>query len=255
MSASELHLIKVPLRADKLNAIAARRGLRARHLDEGYLVHCVLTELWQEFSPAPFMLKGRGRAVDVWGYSPVAADALVTRAVEFGDPQLLAAFDGIDSISSKIMPRFPVGRLVGFLTRVCPVVRLAKNSNGHKAGAEMDAYVAKLFATDDRRPSREEVYTSWFRDRLGDATTSGVEIVRLAISGMNRRRLLRRTQGVKREAHLLERPDVHIEGDLKIVDPEAWLRTLARGVGRHKAFGFGAILVVPPGTTHSVPHT
>lgn len=247
-----LHLVKVPLRADKLVSIANRRHIRIRDLDDGYLVHCLLTELWQTNAPAPFVLRGGGRTLDVWGYSRAAAPELIEHARGFGDPSILNALDSVEAISSKAMPRFDKGRRIGFLARVCPVARLSKATNGHRAGAEVDVFLAKCFAAGPTASmSREAVYREWFTNRLGDRASTGVQVDRVSIAAIARTRLIRRTQGNAREAKPLERPDVRVEGDLTIDDGDAFLRFLAHGVGRHRAFGFGALIVVSSGTSHA----
>jgi CRISPR system Cascade subunit CasE len=43
---------------------------------------------------------------------------------------------------------------------------------------------------------------------------------------------------------------VKFDGDLIVADGERLLDFLARGVGRHRAFGFGAVMLVPPGTPY-----
>lgn len=252
MSEQTLHLVKVPLRADRLASIAKRRQIRARDLDDGYLVHCLLTELWQANAPAPFVLRGSGRTLDVWGYTSAPAAELVEHARAFGDPTMLDALDGIETISSKVVPRFDKGRRIGFLARVCPVARLSKATNGHRAGAEVDVFLAKCFAAGPTTSlSREAVYRAWFIDRLNDVASTGVLVERVSVAAIARIRLVRRTQGNTRVANSIERPDVRIEGDLIIEDGGAFLRFLAHGVGRHRTFGFGALIVVPPGTSHA----
>lgn len=247
-----LHLVKVPLRPDKLVAVAKRRGIRVRDLDDGYLVHCLLTELWQDDAPAPFVLRGNGRTLDAWGYSRADAKALVDHARAFGDPTTVDTLDGIDAVASKEVPTLEKGRRVGFLARVCPVARLSKATNGHRAGAEVDVFLSKCFsATPDARLSREAVYCEWFSDRVSDVAATGARVSHVRVAGMARTRIVRRTHGSTREAKALERPDVHMEGDLIIEDGAAFIGFLARGVGRHRAFGFGALMVVPPGTSQS----
>lgn len=251
MSEQTLHLVKVPLRADKLVAIAKRRQIRIRDLDDGYLVHCLLAEIWQAQAPAPFVLRGNGRTLDVWGYSRADASELIEHARAFGDPSILDALDGVGTICSKAMPHLERGRGVGFLARVCPVARLAKSKNGHRAGAEVDVFLSRCFAVGgDVAVSREAVYREWFAARLEDTAATGARLARVTVAGITRTRIVRRTQGAARQARVLERPDVHLEGDLLIEDGEAFLRFLAHGIGRHRAFGFGALIVVPPGTTH-----
>lgn len=247
-----LHLVKVPLRPDKFMAVARRRGLPVRDLDNGYLCHCMLRELWQDRAPVPFVVRGRGRTLDIWGYSRVDAAHLIDHARAFGDPSLLAAIPDIEMVVSKPMPRFETGRRLGFLLRACPIVRLTGGTNGHRAGAEVDAFLARCFAAGKEAVvSREDVYRDWLTAKLDQAATTGVTVGKVRIAAISRERLVRRTQGDERRASRIERPDVRFEGDLSVVDGERFNEWLAHGVGRHRAFGFGALILVPPGTTHT----
>lgn len=248
-----IHLVKVPLHAEKLVAVARHRGLPLRDLDDGYLGHVIMRELWQERAPTPFVVRGSGRTLDAWGYSRSDASALIDHAAAFGDPSLLAAIADLKAIASKPMPRFERGRRLGFSVRACPIVRLAGARNGHRAGAEVDAFLARCFAVGERvGVSREDVYRDWLTKTLGREAVSGVTVPRVSIAGMSRERLVRRTHGQVRNTSRLERPDVHFEGDLIVVDGERLLAYLAHGVGRHRAFGFGALMLAPPG---SAAHT
>ena len=247
-----LHLVKVPLRPDKLVAIARSRSIPVRDLDDGYLCHCVMRELWQEKAPAPFVLRPNGRTIDVWGYSESGARELVEHARAFGDPSLLTALASLDSVASKEMPLFEAGRRVGFLLRVCPVVRLAQATHDHAVGTEVDAFLAKCFsAGKDMSVSREEVYREWISTRVNRPESTGVRLDTVHVAAMARERLVRRTQGHDRKARHLVRPDIRFEGDLVVIDGARFHQWLAHGVGRHRAFGFGALILVPPGTTHS----
>lgn len=251
MAERPLHLVRVPLRVEKLMAIARRRGIALRDLDDGYLVHCVLRELWQEHAPVPFVLRGRGRVIDAWGYSTADAAALTEHARAFGDPALVEAIAGPGEIASKEMPNLPAGRRVGFLLRACPIVRLAKAHGGHRAGAEVDAFLARCFQVgSEEAVSRDEVYRAWLKTRLENPEKSGVRVERIALAGFARERLVRRTQGESRQARRLERADARFEGELTVVDGGRFLDLLAHGVGRHRGFGFGALLVVAPGTPY-----
>lgn len=251
MAEEPLHLMRVPLRAERLVALAKRRHISIRNLDDGYLAHCLLTELWQSHAPAPFVLRGGARSLDVWGYARSDAPTLVEHARAFGDPGIVQAIDDLNAISSRPMPIFERGRRVGFLLRACPVARLANVGNGHHAGAEVDVFLAKsLSAASNGSVTREHVYGQWLNERLADTGTCGARIDQVRIAALSRARLVRRTQGDDRRAKTLERPDVRFEGDLIVEDGETFLSFLARGVGRHKAFGFGAMMIVPPNTTY-----
>ena len=242
-----LHLVKIPLRPDRLIAIARSRALPLRNLDDGYLCHCVMREMWQRRAPAPFVLRRNGRTLDVWGYTGSDARALVDHARAFGDPSLLAAIADLDHVASKPMPLFDVGRRLGFLLRACPVVRLARATDGHKVGAEVDAFLARCFTVGrEVAVSREQVYREWIIAKVNQPEMTGVAVDGVRVSAMSRERLVRRTQGSERKARHLERPDVRFEGELVVVDGQRFHEWLAHGVGRHRAFGFGALILVPP---------
>jgi CRISPR system Cascade subunit CasE len=250
--ADPLYLVRIPLRPDKLVGLARSRALPLRDVDEGYLCHCVMRELWQERAPAPFVIRPCGGTLDIWGYSSGDARSLVEHARAFGDPSLVAAIGELDGIASKEMPAFQIGRRLGFLLRACPVVRLAQCRDGDAAGAEVDAYLARCFAIGkDVEVSREQVYRDWLTARVHQMST-GAALERVRVTGFSREQLIRRTQGSERRARRLERPDVRFEGDMVVVDGERFREWVAHGVGRHRAFGFGAIILVPLRTTHAV---
>jgi CRISPR system Cascade subunit CasE len=240
-----IYLVKVPLRAHKLVAFARSRGLPVREFDDGYVAHTLMRELWQERAPAPFALRGQGNVLEAWGYAPVDASAL-SRGV---DASREAAVVGtLGRIESREMPRIGRGRRVGFVVRACPVVRLASARSGHRAGAEVDAFLARCFAVPkDVLLSREAVYREWMERTLSRPET-GVGPQRVGVAAMSRARLLRRTHGPGRASRTVERPDVTFEGDMVVEDGGLLLKYLAHGVGRHRAFGFGALMLAPAGT-------
>jgi CRISPR system Cascade subunit CasE len=247
---NQLHLVKIPLRPEKLVAVARQRGLPLCDLDDGYLSHCVLREIWQERAPSPFVVRDHGRALDLWGYTEATSSDLVDHARAFGDPALLSVITDLDLIATKPMPRFDEGRRLGFRLRACPIVRLARAVNGHQCGAEVDAFLARCFIVgSDVAVNREQVYRDWLTTRLNCPDVTGVRGSGVRIAGMKRGRVVRRTHagpGKPREAHRLERPDVHFEGELIVVNSERFGEWLGHGVGRHRAFGFGAVILVPP---------
>ena len=246
-----LHLVKVPLRADRLAAVARQRNLPLAVADDGYVIHCVLRGLWAARAPSPFVVRTRGRVLEAWGYSSATADELIEHAQAFADPTLAGVIASTGDIASREMPTFPRGRRIGFVLRACPVARLASPRQGHRAGAEIDVFLARSFAAGAAVSlSRSEVYSDWLHARLATAEKTGVTVEQVRLAGFGRERLVRRTQGTARKPHRLERPDVKFEGNLLIEDGDRFLQFLSHGIGRHRAFGFGALLVVPPGTSY-----
>jgi CRISPR system Cascade subunit CasE len=96
--------------------------------------------------------------------------------------------------------------------------------------------------------SREDVYREWLTRTMSRPSVTGVSVVRAGVAAMSRGRLVRRTHERARETHRLERPDVRFEGEMVVEDGERLLGYLGHGVGRHRAFGFGALMLTPPGT-------
>lgn len=250
--ADAVHLVKVPLSAAKVAALVRARGLPARDLDEGYLCHWVLREVFGDLAPAPFVLRGQGRVIEAWGYSSSGHEGLIDHARAFADPSVLALIPDLRAVHSRPMPVFEAGRRVGFHLRACPVVRLSRALNGHRAGAEVDAFLAHCFKVGpDVVADREAVYRDWLTTRFGKPGDSGAAVESVRVAGMSRERLLRRMQDRTRTPKRLERTDVRFEGTLVVSDGERLLGLLRRGVGRHRAFGFGALMIVPPGQPYS----
>jgi CRISPR system Cascade subunit CasE len=245
-----VHLLRIPLDPANLYRVAASRGISGRTLDSGYFAHCITREIWQERAPAPFVLRGNGRRLDIWGYSCSSAEELLSHLEAFADPLLCKAIGDRHELSSRKMPIFKEGQRIGFQLRACPVVRLSKASYGHNAGSELDAYKHHVLQLGTPEIDREEVYRRWLIRRLNATDLTGVTVNNVKIAGFSSEALVRRTQGETREAVRLLRPDVHFEGEITVQKGEVFNDLLIHGVGRHKAFGFGALIVVPPGSAH-----
>jgi CRISPR system Cascade subunit CasE len=96
-------------------------------------------------------------------------------------------------------------------------------------------------------PSREALYLEWLSRAFGRDSAASLEAARLA--GYRSIHVLRRPlRGAARSVALIEGPDATLEGSLRVGDPAAFAAMLARGVGRHAAFGFGMLLLAPPGS-------
>ena len=100
--------------------------------------------------------------------------------------------------------------------------------------------------------SRGEVYLKW----LGQRLAPGAELERATLEAFRLTRVLRRdgnralvqipspSETMKGAAG---HPDATVAGTLIVRDTEAFAALLARGVGRHRAFGFGMLLLRPAG--------
>ncbi|MBI4701173.1 MAG: type I-E CRISPR-associated protein Cas6/Cse3/CasE [Deltaproteobacteria bacterium] len=247
MEADALHLLRMGIRWDALMALGKRRHLPLHTVDEGYLVHCFLAELWKQQSPRPFRVRQnerKNRFAEVWAYSRRSHDVLADDARLYADPQILDAVDW-GNVHSKPMPSVPVGKTVGFELRACPVVRNRRGDDGNKE-REVDAWLARCHAVDGDEPvDREQVYREWLQKQI-EQRGGGAMLGALRLVAFKRDRLLRREHGGERTSRQLERPGAHFEGTLTVQDSAAVMGLLSRGIGRHRAFGFGMLVLVPP---------
>lgn len=239
-----LHMLQLGLRTDGVLELARRRRLRLRDVDLGYGVHCALRELFGESSPQPFSIGPEpSRYLTVLGYCRQPYDALRQHADDFADPWLHGLVDW-SSGASKAMPASFTGRRLCFETRVTPVVRASRGAGVEREGTEVDAFLhACARAGDGVDVSREDVYRDWF---LARANGQGALVRSVRVDGFTLAKFTRRDHGEERKSRSLVRPDVTVSGELTVEDDVAFRRWLARGVGRHRAFGFGMLLLRPP---------
>lgn len=252
MPDQELHLIRLDIDAARLARLGAAMRLPPAQSDLGFLAHSMLAGLFGEGTLQPFqVLDETARWVPLLAYSARGGVALREHADTYAEPAPHAACDW-EGFAAKPVPHLAAGFRLGFDLRACPVVRLAAQlevtdregkPRVYRAGHEIDAWVhARFMAHSREEVDRETAYGAWLRDRLGAAAE--VESVRLHT--FRRLRLVRRDHSSERRAAVLERPEAVLRGTLAVRDAAAFRRLLARGVGRHCAFGFGMLLLRPP---------
>jgi len=262
---SELHLVHLPISSLALGTWAAvrRYGMASwknkkkqrviSRFDEGRALHHLLTELFGKRAIHPFRAfwAADERHLEVYGYSSCDAPSLVRIAQEVGLPDALAVCE-MGGIRSKQMPsNWNVGRRIGFETRVRPVSRLkwklpCRDNTTVERGAEIDTFLVEAMrrfpnpATSENSMrqagrTREAVYTDWLAARLGSVAQLCPGI---RMSSFSRSR-------VARTGNSPEGPDAILRGELVIKDPADFAEVLAKGVGRHKAYGYGMLLLRP----------
>jgi CRISPR system Cascade subunit CasE len=253
-----LHLVRMDLDGRALFTFARKQGLALHDTDLGYLVHAWQAAVFGDEAPAPFALgddprrpalrdEARSpadlRRLTVLGYSARDDAALRTHVDAFClDPQARAACDW-QTFASKPMPDvWVVGRRLGFVVRVCPVVRGSRGGGRRDEGAEVDAFLAACDgAAADAGLRREPVYREWLGRQF---EARGARLVHAELSRFALARLARRNHGEGRRL-VLTRPDATLLGEIEVTDPAQFRALLARGVGRHRAFGFGMLLLRP----------
>lgn len=241
-----LHLVELPLDLRALHLWAGKR-LAAREVDEGLALHHLLGEAFGPAVLQPFrlMVAPRARSGTIYGYAAQDSAALRVMAQASLTPDLAATLS-LDRLRSIPRPAsiWQPGQRIGFDLRFRPVVRLAsvltgKDDSGTEIGfakgAEVDAFLAAVLRGQDQ--CREEVYLNWCADRLGPIAALDRSTTRLAHFQRSR---------IQRNGRRLEGPDAVLHGTLTIADPTGFAELLAKGLGRHRSYGYGMLLLRPP---------
>jgi CRISPR system Cascade subunit CasE len=243
-----LHLLRFDPDVARVAAWFAAEGLTPRDQeDEGYGWHALFTAAFgRDVAPKPFrVLARRGRSTQVLAYAPADAAALRARAFDFADPKVMAALC-VETLASKLMPTFVEGRRLGFSARLRPTVRTDREGNRAKS-RELDVFVAaKLAVMPGQTLDKSSVYIEWARNRLDQA---GVDVESLRIDGLESSDVVRRGRDRANGSRPLTRIHGHavtVAGTFRIADADSFAVLLARGLGRHRAFGYGMLLLSPP---------
>lgn len=254
-------MVYVPLDARALGRWAGRRGLvRGGVFDEGYAFHVLLSAVFGKSVLQPFRVfrPSRGGKATLYAYTSQDQGALRRSAEVVAPPDCLDVLD-VGNLLTKPMPvRFEAGQRLGFHIRVRPVRRLGHELLDSQSGAmlqkgrEVDAFRLELLhrwpegwrdptrAAAGADISRESVYTTWLAERLAGAADIDTDECRLAA--------FTRSRTVRGNRLGPEGPDAVLHGDCIIRDSDEFSKRLRRGVGRHKAYGYGMLLLRPPGT-------
>lgn len=230
---SPLHLVRIPVHAPRLLRFGHERGITQEDETLGYTLHAWFAALFGEQAPKPFRyLERRG---EVLGYARSAGSALLEHAQTYAEPLAWQALDAA-GVASKPMPTtWREGQRLHLEVLACPTSRVEDD--------EKDVYLRTLDRLGDGAPPRAEVYRQWFTAQCGDC----VQFDSLDLLGMqSRARLLRRDRSGGNRLRGVERPQALFGGNAVIRDGERFAALLARGIGRHRAFGSGMVLLSPP---------
>lgn len=241
-----LHLLRLdPDQHQAARWFAAEKLNPRRDEEDGYGWHALLSAVFgKDHAPKPFrLLHRRGRPPQLLAYTQDAPAGLEEAARAFADPLALAAA-GLagERLQSRPMPDFAAGRRLGFTVHLRPTIRVDRDGDRRRS-AEIDAFVAAIRAAEAAGaspPPRAEVYAGWARAKL---EAGGAAVVDLALDGHERAKVARR--GRDRRLLSVNGHSAEAKGVLQVTDPALFAATLARGLGRHRAFGYGMLLLSP----------
>ena len=258
---TKIHMISTTINLAALRETMARQGISN---DEGLALHHFLSETFGKGMIQPFrMMPGRKNAptASLYGYSVQSKDELKETSDICAFPEMNEIL-GLDVMKSKIMPTiFNPGKRLGFDVRIKPMRRLAssivtesrevrhgkpkgKSTKTFPAGSEVDAFLLERMRlnpkSDDTMttefPSREQVYLTWLAHRFRNAGDIESKICRMARY---------KNESISRGSKKLAGPDVTIHGEFIVKDSERLNDLIARGIGRHMAYGYGMLLLRP----------
>lgn len=247
------HMIRADIDTRAFFRWAGSRGMVSRNaFDPGFAMHCLLTESFGAAAPKPFRIiipRDRDRRPGTfYGYAAFDADELRAAAQTFACPlqsQILPA----SSIASKAMPTsWQAGQRLGFEVLIRPVVRRSRGAE--RAGIEQDALFQRQADPHSKTTSRpgdsmrkrEEVYRDWLSERLSGR---GARLEEAVLRSFQRVRVVR-----KLRAHASEGPDAVMQGAVTVTEPRQFADLIEHGVGRHRAYGYGMLLLRPARTAH-----
>lgn len=223
-----------------LAAWAVRNKVLSPDGDYGYALHSLLSGAFGEQAPKPFRYMGTRQGL--LAYTSEKLETLRLNA-SLAPPDVARAL-GLDELDGRPFPdTWKEGQLLGFEVRVRPVIRA-------KDGRERDAF---LHAADVVPSSKDEgiaergaVYHDWLVKQF--SVENAAQLIQARMESFRLIRVLRRENiraDGKRKIHSVTGPDTLFKGQLQVGNPVAFARLLARGVGRHRAFGFGMLLLKP----------
>jgi CRISPR system Cascade subunit CasE len=157
------------------------------------------------------------------------------------------------SLASALMPATLEARSMPMAWRTGQELDVQVRVRRAKGGKEVDAFV--LTQPSNENPgdasgrsiaARETAYADWLGHQM--SREGACELVIAQMVAFKRTRLLTRPKvEEKRTSAVSEGPDATMHARLRIKDPDTFVALLKRGIGRHRGFGFGMMLLAPPG--------
>ena len=238
--ATAIHLVRAKISMPALECWAQERGwIRDGVFDTGRALHHMLGETFGPGLLGPFrlMVSPNRTTANLYGYCKLDARALREAAQLYAAPEQMRIMP-TEHLASKPMPmHWHATQRLGFDLQVRPVRRTdAPLGKSIKKGAEIDTFALERRRGHQR--TREDVYLDWLAGKISTAATLERETCRLA--RFRQRRIIRaRHKGI-------QGPDATLHGTLTITDPIAFGELLKHGVGRHRTYGYGMLLLRPP---------
>ena len=233
-----LRMVRGEVQGQELQRWMGSRRLR----DIDHAMHCLLVESFGSLAPKPFRLimNRDGLKGIFYGYGTADCEFLRESAAICADP-LQTRILPPESLQDKTMPTsWTSDKRLGFEVRIRPVVRKGRNSGRHRDEQDAFQHMAEQYEKGKIPLTREEVYVQWLAELMAREGAAQVDDRETKLIFFQRLRSFR-----KQDPRYVEGPDAVLRGALTVGDPEAFASLLARGIGRHRSYGYGMLLLRP----------
>lgn len=238
-----LHLLRLEPEAKALSVWATKNGMLSADGDFGYALHALLATAFGNLAPKPFRYWGGKRGL--LAYTTAELEEMKLHAT-LAAPDVARAL-GLEAFDARPFPSaWRVGQRMGFEARVRPVVRT-------KDGRERDVFLHTISNSDEKLQDadgalalRQGIYASWLAKQFASGSAADLESMRMESFVLTRVlcKSAAKCEG-KRKSTQTSGPDVVFKGNLLVKNTQAFADLLVRGLGRHRAFGFGMLLLRP----------
>lgn len=234
------NLMRLQPDAKALAVWATRHGVLSPDGDYGYALHGLLSAAFGEQAPQPFRYMGNKQGLLAYTLENLET---LRRHASLATPDVARAL-GLNELDARPFPSvWKEGQVLGFEVRVRPVIRA-------KDGRERDVFLHAVDAVQTAEGNgvsqRAVIYSDWLAKKF--AADGAAQINEAKMEEFRLIRVLRKAgtdENGKRKPLGVNGPDAVFKGQLQVGNPDAFTRLLARGVGRHRAFGFGMLLLKP----------
>lgn len=209
--------------------------------DQQSSLHYLLDSTFGPSAIKPFRAyPGTGDTFQVIGYTSQDEEALKQISQLVACPDSLSVID-MGSLRIKTMPDLERDQVIGFDLKTIPVRR-------SHVSTEVDAYELDLrngvFQRDAETAGTDRLtsYMTWLSQRLEGFAELDTELTAITV-----------TENVPRQRNEIRyNNEIQVTGNMKVLDPKAFKDRLLSGVGRHKSYGYGMIVLRAPQLNHRI---
>ena len=236
----KIFLVELYFNIKDLFLLARKRNLPLFKIDNNYLIHQVLLELFGDNQLKLFsVIEISNKFIRVLSYSKINHIELQKQAQLYANPFIYNICNW-SLIKSKQMPQeWKVNQKLSFEVKIIPIKRLSVPLGNFHKNTEIDVFLYEKIK--NRKENRESVYIDWATKLINSKYI--VDVKSLKIISLSQTQMIRRNHQKDRKSKVLSRTAITFNGVMSVFEPNLFNRILLNGIGRHKSFGFGMILL------------